>query len=263
MDNRFRFELGVFADGFVPTAANTSEWTAHWVAAQRVVYNASEKIFAGQLTVTSNATPFTLNAKAYIWGFAGDIASNQWILFRKSTWNWPEPNPLDPFGLAWYAPESNEVILGSIHGSGSPYLMKAASVTDSYSPVTTWAQWLQEELSGQPLNGTADDPDHDGVSNLFEYLFGTPPQVPGTVSHASLLLSQLAGESHLQFVIPRRGDHPASLLVEVSSDLVNWESGPLVTDILQATPSMLVVRDRTSLGAEHPRRFMRLRATLP
>lgn len=67
----------------------------------------------------------------------------------------------------------------------------------------------------------------------------------------------------LQISIPRRIDHTADLTTEVSSDLALWQSGPAHTTIITNSPSVLVVRDLTPLDSANPRRFMRLKASLP
>lgn len=263
MDGSFRFELGVFTSGFVPTSANTSQWAAHWAPAQRAVYSATNRFFTGQFTVSSNAAPFTVNAKAYIWGFSGSGASAEWILMRANFWNWPAPNPINPFGVDWYVPDATEVIVGQVNTSGSPFLMRSAPITGSQLPTTTWAQWTQEELSGQPLNGPLDDPDKDGVSNLMEFVFGKSPRNSDNGPLLMTSMFTLNSDQFLQVTLNRRSDHPATLVVEVSDNLVTWNSGPAHTTIIQDNPSALIVRDLTPWSPTHPSRFMRLKATLP
>lgn len=63
--------------------------------------------------------------------------------------------------------------------------------------------------------------------------------------------------------IPCRVDHPADLTVEVSDNLTNWHLEPAHTEVVTEGLTALVVRDLISLDASHPRRFIRLHATLP
>ena len=261
MSGSFNFELGVFKGSFVPGESNKDQWVANWVPAQRAVYNGPNQRFAGQITVVNNTAPFTANKPAYVWGFQGGLASSEWILFRAPTWVWPVPNPIDPFGLDWNTAAASAV-LGSVGATGSPFLMKSAAVSDVASPATTWAQWQAAELAGEPLNGPQDDPDGDGVVNLLEYVFGTPPVQAGSPPQTPVELVNASGQWFQQISIPRRADHPATLTVEVSPDLTEWASGPAATVVVSDTPAALVVRDLTPVEPGMPQRFMRLKAEL-
>lgn len=261
MSRGFSFELGVFKDGFVPSAANTAQWVAKWVPAQRVAYNESLDRFDGSFTVLDNIPPFTAGAAAYVWGFQGGVASSEWILFRKSDWSWPVSSPMDPIQLYWNT-ASATAVLGSINVSGSPYLMQSAAVADAASPATTWLQWQADELAGEVLNGPDDDPDQDGWSNLLEFVFGTPPMAAGAPPLMTTQIVTVGAQRFLQITIPRRSDHPATLSVQVSSDLTNWDEGPAFTGEVSNSPAAWVVRDLTPMDAAHPKRFMRLKAVL-
>ena len=68
---------------------------------------------------------------------------------------------------------------------------------------------------------------------------------------------------HLQISIPRRIDRMATLNVEVSSDLEQWDSGTAFTEVVSDGLSALIVRDKTAFTPPLTKRFMRLRASLP
>ena len=266
MDGGFRFELGVFANGFVPTAANVAGWVANWRPATstggnvaRLVYQSGTSRFDGVFEVDSNAAPFTAGVAAYVWGFRGWAGPSEWVLFRHTSWTWPQaalPGP-PGFPLEWEAKDATAVV-GSINAAGSPFLMQSAAVSQA-SPPTTWAQWQAENLAGVSLDGPDDDPDGDGVTNLMEYVFGLPP---GQAGAPSLTPASFVG-GYLQLSVPRRPDHTSALLtVEVSPDLVNWDSGPGYTVEVSNTIAALVVRDATAAPVPG-KRFMRLRADLP
>lgn len=263
MHGGVRFELGVFTDGFVPSSSNTSQWAAHWVAADRTTYNAVSKRISSGLTVFDNEAPFTVGANGYVWGFSGGETAGEWILFRNTAWNWPSPNLFSPINIEWSAAQANVVILGSIHPSGSPSLMQTAAVSNSLPPTTSWAQWQTEELSGISQSGPSEDADGDGSSNLIEYVFGTAPTTPNPPVSTPPSVLELNGSRYLQISIPRRRDHPAELVVEVSSDLLTWQSGASHTQVVGDTASALVVRDLTPLGQGASKRFMRLRVLPP
>jgi hypothetical protein len=122
-----------------------------------------------------------------------------------------------------------------------------------------WAEWQAANLTGEPLNGPLDDPDKDGTPNLLEFVFATSP----TLSNAPTTTPVALQSNHVVITIPRRLDRPATLTVEVSDNLVNWQSGPEHTEILQDDATALVVRDLTPLSPTNPKRFIRLKAKLP
>jgi hypothetical protein len=257
MDAGFRLELGVFESGFTPTPQNVSEWARHWHVCQRQTYNSSTKRFDGLFAVTDNSGPFAVGTAAYVWGFRSD-GSGDWILFRTLEWNLPAADPSNPIPLEWNVAEATALI-GSINASGSPYLMRSAVTTDALPPATDWNQWSQDEFTGEPLNQASDDPDRDGIANLLEFVFGTSPLSPdGPVPTP---LSLIAG--HPTIIIPRRADHTSTLKVEVSNDLIHWQSGPGFTEVVEDSIGSLVVRDLTPMTPDSPPRFMRVRAEVP
>jgi hypothetical protein len=260
----FNFELGVFKSGFVPTVANRAQWTANWVAAQRMAYQPVSGDFAGLYVVADNAAPFTVGKAAYVWGFQGGVGTSEWILYRNPAWTWPAPNPMNPNPIFWNTSAATALI-GSVNTTdteGHPVLMRSATVTDAVCPATPWPQWQTAELAGEPLNGPSDDPDRDGTVNLLEYVFGTPPRQAGAPPQTPVAIVTVSGQRFVQIAIPRRPDHPATLTVQVSSDLTTWASGPAATVAVEDSPAGLVVRDLTPLGAGVPRRFMRVSAGL-
>lgn len=257
MDGGFRFELGVFNGSFVPGPGNTAEWAAHWSAAKRSAYDPSTKRFSSSVVVSDNTAPFTVGKPAYVWGFRTSPAGGEWILFRSASWTWPDSGQFPPSFHEWYAKDATAV-LGAIHSSGIPCLMQSAAVTDA-PPATSWEQWRSERLAGESSNGPGDDPDHDGTPNLLEFVFDTPPDSAGPPTATPVALV----DGHLQITIPRRPDHSATLVVEVSDDLEHWHSGAGETTVVSDGPAALVVADLTPLDSGHPRRFMRLKAGLP
>lgn len=256
MDEGFRFEIGVFTGSFVPTTSNKDLWAANWRPAARTIYQTGTSRFASSLLVSSNVSPFTIGKTAYIWGFRGDAANGEWILFRESSWTWPSASGFE--FLEWYAQNATPV-LGQIHNSGSPFLMKSEAVSNAAPPGTTWTQWLGESIPVGTANGPNDDPDHDGTPNLLEFVFGTDP----VVSNNPVATPVALVSGHMEITIPRRIDHPATLVVEVSGDLIEWHSGSGQTLTMSDGPLSLVVRDLTAIDSSNPRRFMRLRASIP
>lgn len=258
----FSFELGVFKNAFVPTAGNTAEWAANWVPAQRAGYDPVAKRFSNSFTVFANNPPFTAGAKGYVWGFKGGVAASEWILLGNAQWTWPAPDPFNNFGVDWDAAAATAVI-GTVNAGGSPFLMKSALVSNAASPATSWPQWREAAFGDLTAGGPEADPDSDGVVNLLEYVFGSPPLQAGAVPVTPTTLVEDGGQKFMQITIPRRVDHLAVLTVEVSPDLAQWQSGVSHTRVVENSASALVVRDLTPVNPSNPRRFMRLKAALP
>ena len=114
------------------------------------------------------------------------------------------------------------------------------------------------------LSGPAAAPDGDGVPNLLKYYLGLPGGTPAPANRlptGSLL--PVSGQSYLSMTY----DHDklvndVDCIAEVSTNLVDWSSGPSATVVQQSVdlgPLMqITVRDLTpAAGATH--RFMRLR----
>ena len=264
MDGGFQFELGVFTGSFVPTVANKAEWSSNWVAAARTSYFAATKRFDHQFTLADNNSPFTAGKAAYVWGFSGDSTNGEWILFRAASWTWPAytSGNMDPFGQSWSV-ASATAVLGAIDPDGSPFLMQSVAVGNAAPPATTWEQWQAENLSGEPLDGPDQDPDRDGISNLMEFVFGTAPKSPGAGTTTPISLVDVSGQLYLQITVPRRIDHSASLAVQVSADLIEWNSGASYTVVVEDSAAALIVRDLIPFNPANPKRFMRLKASLP
>jgi len=262
MDAGFRFELGVFGSGFVPTMANSAEWAAKWTPAQRSSYKANLKRYADSFVATTNNSPFTAGTPAYMWGFKGDPASGEWILFRASGWVWPTVGNGPPDFRIWDAKDATAVI-GTVNASGNPSLMKPAAVSNLPPPATNYGQWVKDEMTGESHVAANEDADGDGVANIFEFIAGTPPDVKGAPLQMPSKLVDVSGSKYLQLTLPRRSDRPATLVFEVSDDLMTWKSGSGQTVEVSSSSTSLVVRDLTPVQPGTPRRFIRVAATSP
>lgn len=259
MDGSFQFQLGAFSNGFVPTAANIADWAANWSPANSVTYQPVSHlgVYESNFLLTGNLPPFSVGAKAYVWGRSQGSANEEWIMFRATDWTWPSANPpgAPPGPLYWDVADANEIILGTVHPSGTPFLMQSAAIL-------TYQQWKSQILAGEALDAPNDDPDHDGVRNLLEFLFGTSPTQAGSPPATPMVLAEVSGQKYLQITIPRLRDRLVSLTVEVSSDLVSWQSGTAATVDVSNTSAQWVVRDLTPLAPGLPSRFMRMKAVI-
>ena len=117
-DGSFFFELGVFADGFVPTAENTDEWLTHWVMAADssgdplpgarteyttlTVFEQEYDGFTSSIDLEHNEGPFIAGTQGFLWGFDEREAPGtaEWILVTNST-DWKLPSAVAPSSQTW------------------------------------------------------------------------------------------------------------------------------------------------------------------
>lgn len=120
------------------------------------------------------------------------------------------------------------------------------------------------EQTNLAVSGESAAPDGDGVANLLKYYFGLPGRVPASRSQlpgGSLLT--VTNQPFLALTYTR--DPLASdvdCVAEVSTDLVNWLSGPAHTRVeevvAQGTVEKVIVRCLAPVSS-HTSQFMRLR----
>ncbi len=263
MDGEFVFQLGVFNPGFTPDPARKWEWESKWNPKATANYISATKVFSGSVFLTNqpvpNAPPFTVGAKAYIWGKRGTGNNAEWILFSNANWLWPLENDIDSnSSLNWRTREALQVILGTVNApNGTPFLMKSAAVR-----VMNWPQFQSTTLGGEPLNGPNDDPDGDGVENLLEFAYDIDPLDASSVYHPEVIFTEISGQFYQTMTVEANFDHAVLLTVQVSPDLVNWFDGPTYTTVIPNPDGLLIVRDNTQFSTAS-KRFIRLKATLP
>jgi hypothetical protein len=241
MDKGFRFELGVFRDGFEPTAANRGQWSAHWVSAQREIYNEGNRWYSGFLVVDENEVPFHAGAEAWVWGFSGDASSGDWILFRSADWRWPQADPKNPLVRHWNAKDADTVLIGSVAQTG-PKLLQAASVAAAVPPSTSFGQWAREN----------NKPGH--AREVVEFATGGDhPPMRLSRSHAS----QIPGVTEIR--ISRLADRTLSRVeLEVSEDLKQWRPYQAYARFKEATATELIFEVDADTG-DRPQLFFRAR----
>lgn len=241
MDASFRFELGVFRDGFVPTAQNQDAWSAHWVPAQRENYNETNGWYSGYVVVEDNEAPFTVGAEAWVWGFSGNASGGDWILFRSTGWRWPRANPTSPIANHWNAKDADTVLIGTV--SAAPErLLQAAAVRNRVPPTTTFAQWTAENRRG----GSSKD--------MVDFVTGgeRPP----------VRLMRSAAENKVgifEVRLARLADRQVSAVqLEVSEDLKNWRPYSAFARLKESTNSELIF-ELDAEGKDAERLFFRAR----
>lgn len=140
-----------------------------------------------------------------------------------------------------------------------------------FSPLHAW----RFEHFGPNYEALADagengDPDGDGVANLLEYAFLLDPRAASSPAWPRAIVVALNGSNYLGLSFPRRPP-PAEVAyqVEVSTDLLGWQSGSTWTDTaavlsnvhttaLETATNLLVRLNSPMTG---PRAFMRLKVT--
>lgn len=108
------------------------------------------------------------------------------------------------------------------------------------------------------------DPDGDGIPNLLEYALGGNPALGEPALRPSVSTRLEAGRAYLTLTYSK---NPAARgivhIVETSSDLTTWSSGPTATTVLSESAESAMVRDNTPLDDPNSKRFIRLRVTAP
>ncbi len=151
-------------------------------------------------------------------------------------------------------------------GSGS--LLGAANnarvwLVDEILTLGIWRARLLPESTADLLFLAGQDPDRDGFVNLVEYSLGLNPAQADGAQAATLLPRARLRDGHLAVEFRKRvAAKDLEYLVEVSSDLVNWQSGNSCVEEITipefaAQPDMACYRDRTpSSAASH--RYIRV-----
>jgi hypothetical protein len=110
---------------------------------------------------------------------------------------------------------------GDANHNAAPPVPQALTINPGV-PTTyeTWANDPAQGLTDGVNNGTMDDPDHDGISNLLEFALGGEPMVP-----SSAILPKLTLADGIWVFEYDRSDHSKSSttqVVEYGGDLTGW-----------------------------------------
>jgi len=142
----------------------------------------------------------------------------------------------------------------------------------------------ESELVSNSSSGDTADPDKDGIPNLLEYALGLNPRaltssglptartdLIGATAQSESAGSEVqlfstptvdltSGKRYLAYTVDRSSGirQDIDYIVEVSNDLINWNSGDPYTVTVLDTAETLEVYSATSLD-DVPRQFMRLK----
>ena len=225
MDSSFEFQLGSFADGFIPSIDNTLEWANSWRPLDTTTYNGTTRFFSSSVLLTSNDPPFTVGTSGYIWG-RNRLQGNddEWILMRSVRWRWPVSNTGVTFPVDWDVDEATIAIVGEMHGAD--FLMKSAKV-ESGSEIAA-DRWLtshfsQQQLEDPDISGWNADPDLDGCRNLLEFTTGGDPlRVDPEVSTSSWDRSSTSPGYTMRLPVTLDARDLVSVKLQFSSSLKAW-----------------------------------------
>lgn len=153
--------------------------------------------------------------------------------------------------------------------NGAPVTPGQVSVDFAISELPLYEQWRRAdnrftelERATRSIGGPLADPDGDGRPNLLEYTLAADPRVPDAAPFSPVpVLDTVAATPTPALAFQRLSDPLLVYRVESSADLSNW------SEIWRSTRAQniagpVAVPAPSSLSGEHPRRFLRLRASL-
>jgi hypothetical protein len=256
------FLLGVFDREFVPSASNRAEWAQRWHTASIARWDPATRYFSGEVNFTSNPIPFTSGNPGWVWGIAGA----EWILLRRTTWNWPTGSPIGGPPIFWTANSSVTTVAGSVSAPGTAdFFYRTERVAES-PPRLRWPDWQKlhfsaAQLADPDISAPHADPDGDGFSNASEYAGMSWPFLAGSrpslTSEPGLATSASGRHLSVQFTCDPRA--VLSFFPEVSPDLLQWDASPSATVFMPpASPGSFLFRSAATLE-NAPRSYLRLR----
>jgi hypothetical protein len=155
---------------------------------------------------------------------------------------------------------SARVYVGTTNNVGVFGLLDTSTLT----PLQQWRNTWFHNPSNVGAGANSATPANDGVANLIKYALGLNPTQSVTSTQLPIGSVQTNGGQPYLTLTVNRAVEPTDVtyIVQVSSDLRNWVSGPANTVTLTNTASQLVVRDNTPVSAATAR-FIRLEVTNP
>lgn len=154
----------------------------------------------------------------------------------------------------------------AIPGAAFSYTFPSYSMTILVvkSQFENWREqnFTPAQLSNWPLTGDMGQPAGDGIPNLLKYALGLNPNRPSVSGLPLLGQASVGGASYLTLTFTDQSAlTDITYTVQVSSDLLTWQSGPLYTlRTDNGATNTAVFRDLTPIGSV-PRRFIRLSIT--
>ncbi|MDD5260987.1 MAG: autotransporter-associated beta strand repeat-containing protein, partial [Methylacidiphilales bacterium] len=153
---------------------------------------------------------------------------------------------------------------GALSGTGT---INATIINDN-SPYNAWKnlKFSSSDLADPAISGDTADPNRDGIPNLLAYALHLEPKNPNTGGFPVAGETNAGGNNYLTLNYTQLNwVTEINYLVEVSSDLATWNSGPPYTALVSSLDngdgtSTVVAQDLTPMNAA-TKRFIRLRIT--
>jgi fibronectin type 3 domain-containing protein len=233
-----------------------------------VVNTATLTLPPGDLTATANPAAVMLNWVAPY--YRGNPANFTFRIYRGDTSQSPSPLPIAvnipgtsytdttalPGRLYYYWVSADDV-------GGQSASSTEASATAHHS-FATWQRlyFSEAQIDATEISGPLADPSKQGITNLAAYAFNLSPFNPtasGQLPATLIVNNRLT----IQFV-RRRAVTDVNYTVEVSDDLLTWQSGGAHVTEVDAAPidgltELVRVSDNTPFTQGVSRRFIRVR----
>ncbi len=229
----FSMTLGVFQTGFVPAAANRSQWLEKWIPLSTATFSAAESRFAGVVDL-SLPLPANASSQVYFWARNGDDLTKgpEWLLVTRADWKWPATSAADAPPLTWTTDPASSTVLGAVGLNG--HHLTSSRVVPVPQPREAW---LAAYFPGAPDKRAPDaDPDGDGLSNQTEYFLGSNP-----ADSSSRICPEIRATAGSTLLTLKRNPYAVSnFAVQSSPDLRKWAAASGET--LQDAPDLIQVR---------------------
>jgi hypothetical protein len=153
----------------------------------------------------------------------------------------------------------------AVNSFGSSAFSSTVTVSTPAPTTTTFSNWLnqyftKDQQADSSISGPTADPYGSGVPNLLAYALQLNPATAKPTDVPSPAITN--GHLSVTYLSPS-AISDITYIVEVSTDLVNWNSGPGYTQVVSSVPAAggtsITVQD--TLPATSQKHFMRLRVT--